>query len=207
MGFYIVQFLTGLSDASALFLVACGLSLIFGVTRIVNFAHGSFYMVGAYAAYALISYLPHSPLFFWVGVLGAALVVGFFGVLVETSLLRRLYHVPELFLLVATFGIVLILQDLTRWLFGAEDLLGPRAPGLAGSVNIMGSLIPQYDLALIIIAPFILGVIWFLLNRTRWGVLVRAATEDREMTAALGVNQATLYTSVFFLGSFLAGLG
>ncbi|UCE54904.1 MAG: ABC transporter permease [Desulfobacterales bacterium] len=207
MGFYIVQFLTGLSDASALFLVACGLSLIFGVTRIVNFAHGSFYMVGAYAAYAIISYLPQSPFLFWVGVLGAALVVGVFGVLVETLLLRRLYHAPELFLLVATFGIVLILQDLTRWLFGAEDLLGHRAPGLAGSVNIMGSLIPQYDLALIIIAPFILGVIWLLLYRTRWGVLVRAATEDREMAGALGVNQATLYSTVFFLGSFLAGLG
>jgi len=207
LGFYIVQFLTGLSDASALFLVACGLSLIFGVTRIVNFAHGSFYMVGAYAAYAIISYLPQSPFLFWVGVVSAALVVGVFGVFVETLLLRRLYHAPELFLLVATFGIVLILQDLTRWLFGAEDLLGPRAPGLAGSVNIMGSLIPQYDLALIIIAPFILGVVWLLLYRTRWGVLVRAATEDREMAGALGVNQATLYTTVFFLGSFLAGLG
>jgi branched-chain amino acid transport system permease protein len=207
LGFYIVQFLIGLSDASALFLVACGLSLIFGVTRIVNFAHGSFYMVGAYAAYAIISYLPQSFSFFWTGVLIAALVVGVFGFFVETLLLRRLYHAPELFLLVATFGIVLILQDLTRWLFGAEDLLGPRAPGLAGSVNIMGSHIPQYDLALIIIAPFILGVIWLLLHRSRWGVLVRAATEDREMAGALGVNQATLYTSVFFLGSFLAGLG
>ncbi len=207
MGFYIVQILTGLSNASALFLVACGLSLIFGVTRIVNFAHGSFYMVGAYAAYAFIAFLPHGIFFFWIGVLGAALVVGLLGAAVETSLLRRLYHAPELFLLVATFGIVLILQDLTRWLFGAEDLLGPRAPGLTGSVDIMGSLIPQYDLALIVIAPLILAGIWLLLHRTRWGVLVRAATEDREMVGALGVNQATLYTAVFFLGSFLAGLG
>ncbi|UCG09115.1 MAG: ABC transporter permease [Desulfobacterales bacterium] len=207
MGFYIVQILTGLSNASALFLVACGLSLIFGVTRIVNFAHGSFYMVGAYAAYAFIALLPHGVFFFWIGVLGAALAVGLLGAAVETSLLRRLYHAPELFLLVATFGIVLILQDLTRWLFGAEDLLGPRAPGLTGSVDIMGSLIPQYDLALIVIAPLILAGIWLLLHRTRWGVLVRAATEDREMVGALGVNQATLYTAVFFLGSFLAGLG
>ena len=207
MGFYIVQILTGLSDASALFLVASGLTLIFGVIRIVNFAHGSFYMLGAYVAYALIAFLPHSAFFFWIGVLGAALMVGLLGVLVETSLLRRLYHAPELFMLVATFGIVLILQDLTRWLFGAEDLLGQRAPGLAGSVDIMGSLIPQYDLVLIAIAPVVLGVIWLLLHRTRWGVLVRAATEDREMVSALGVNQATLYSAIFFLGSFLAGLG
>jgi branched-chain amino acid transport system permease protein len=207
LGFYIVQFLTGLSDASSLFLIASGLSLIFGVTRIVNFAHGSFYMVGAYVAYSFISFLPQNFYFFWIGVLGAALVVGVLGVFVEISLLRRLYHVPELFLLMATFGIVLILQDGTRWIFGAEDLLGPRAPGIDGSVNIMGSLMPQYDLVLIIIAPLVLGGIWLMFHRTRWGVLVRAATEDREMVSALGVNQARLYTGVFFLGSFLAGLG
>jgi len=161
-------------------------------------------MVGAYLAYTFISFLPQNPAFFWIGVLGAALVVGILGVLVEMSLLRRLYHAPELFLLVATFGIVLILQDGTRLIFGAEDLLGPRAPGLDGSVNIMGSLIPQYDLVLIIIAPLVLGGIWLMLYRTRWGVLVRAATEDREMAGALGVNQARLYTGVFFLGSCLA---
>ena len=164
-------------------------------------------MVGAYLAYTFVSFLPQNLAFFWIGVLGAALVVGILGVLVEISVLRRLYHVPELFLLVATFGIVLILQDGTRLIFGAEDLLGPRAPGLEGSVNIMGSLIPQYDLVLIILAPLVLGGIWLMLHRTRWGVLVRAATEDREMTGALGVNQARLYTGVFFLGSFLAGLG
>ena len=164
-------------------------------------------MVGAYSAYTFISFFPQNLYFFWIGVLGAALVVGILGCLVELSLLRRLYHVPELFLLVATFGIVLILQDGTRLIFGAEDLLGPRAPGLEGSVDILGSLIPQYDLVLIILAPLVLGGIWLLLHRTRWGVLVRAATEDREMASALGVNQARIYTGIFFLGSFLAGLG
>ena len=207
MGFYIVQFLTGLSDASALFLVACGLSLIFGVSRIVNLAHGSFYMVGAYLAYYLIEYFPHGVVSFWAGILLAALIVGVIGLLVETLLLRRLYRAPELFILFATFGIVLIIQDLSRWQFGAEDLLGQRAPGLTGSINIMGTLLPQYDLVLIIVAPLILIGLWFLLNRTRWGILVRAATEDREMSDALGVNQTWLFTSVFFLGSVLAGLG
>ena len=207
MGFYIVQFLTGLSDASGLFLVACGLSLIFGVSRIVNLAHGSFYMVGAYLAYYLVSYLPTGIFSFWTSILLAALTVGLIGVIVEVFLLRRLYHAPELFILFATFGIVLMIQDLSRWLFGAEDLLGPMAPGLKSSINIMGSLLPQYDLVLILIAPMILGGLWLLLNRTRWGVLVRAATEDREMSDALGVNQTRLFTSVFFLGSFLAGLG
>ncbi len=207
MGFYIVQFLTGLSDASGLFLVACGLSLIFGVLRIVNLAHGSFYMVGAYLAYYIIAYLPTGILSFWSSIILAALIVGLIGVIVEVFLLRRLYQAPELFILFATFGIVLIIQDLSRWFFGAEDLLGPRAPGLKGSVNIFGALLPEYDLVLIVIAPLILGGLWLLLNRTRWGVLVRAATEDREMSDALGVNQTRLFTSVFFLGSFLAGLG
>jgi len=207
LGFYIVQLLTGLSDASALFLVACGLSLIFGVSRIVNMAHGSFYMVGAYLAYVFIDRLPHGPFAFWAGILLAALAVGLIGLVIEVLLLRRLYHTPELFILFATFGIVLIIQDLSRWFFGAEDLLGQQAPGLSGSINIMGSYLPQYDLALIIIAPLILLGLWLLLTRTRWGILVRAATEDREMTDALGVNQTWLFTSVFFLGSFLAGLG
>ena len=207
MGFYIVQFLTGLSDASALFLVACGLSLIFGVSRIVNLAHGSFYMVGAYVAYYLIRYLPNGVFPFWASILLAALVVGALGLIIEILLLRRLYHAPELFILFATFGIVLMIQDLSRWLFGAEDILGPQAPGLDGSIDIMGTLLPQYDIALIVLAAMILIGLWLLLNRTRWGILVRAATEDREMSDALGVNQAWLFTSIFFLGSFLAGLG
>ncbi len=207
MGFYIVQFLTGLSDASGLFLVACGLSLIFGVSRIINLAHGSFYMVGAFVAYYLIAHFPTGVLPFWAGILLAGLLVGLIGVILEVLLLRRLYKAPELFILFATFGVVLIIQDLARWLFGAENLLGPRAPGLSGSIEFMGTLLPQYDLALILIAPLILAVIWLLMHRTRWGILVRAATEDREMSDALGVNQTQLFTSVFFLGSFLAGLG
>lgn len=207
MGFYIVQFLTGWADASGLFMVACGLTLIFGVSRIINFAHGSFYMVGAYVAYYLITYLPSTGLSFWGSILAAALVVGIIGIVVETLLLRRLYKSHELFLLMGTFGIILIIQDLSRWLFGAEDLLGPQCPGLDGSIVVLGFLMPQYDLILIAVALLILGIIWLLLYRTRWGILVRAATEDREMLSALGVNQSRLFTSVFFLGSFLTGLG
>jgi branched-chain amino acid transport system permease protein len=207
LGFYIVQFLTGLSHASGLFLVACGLSIIFGVSRIINLAHGSFFMIGAYIAYTLIDFLPTGILSFWAGIVLAALTVGLIGVILEVFVLRRLYQAPELFILLATFGVVLIIQDLSRWLFGAEDILGPLAPGLKGSINIMGALLPEYDIALILLAPLILAGLWLLLNRTRWGILVRAAVEDREMTDALGVNQSRLFTSVFFLGSCLAGLG
>lgn len=207
MSFYFAQFLTGLSSASSLFLVACGLSLIFGVTRVVNFAHGSFYMLGAYVAYSLVQVVPGSILGFWGSVLAAALIVALVGVLVEMLILKRIYNAPELYQLVATFGVVLLMQDAILFIFGGEDQFGPRAPGLDGVVRIFGEPIPEYDLLLIALGPIVLGAMWLLLNRTRWGILVRAATLDREMVAALGVNQSWLFTTVFFLGSFLAGLG
>ncbi|MGI9511489.1 MAG: ABC transporter permease [Anderseniella sp.] len=207
MSFYFAQFLTGLSSASSLFLVACGLSLIFGVTRVVNFAHGSFYMLGAYVAYSLVQFVPGSILGFWGSVLAAALIVALVGVVIEVLILKRIYNAPELYQLVATFGVVLLMQDAVLLIFGGEDKFGPRAPGLDGVVRIFGEPIPEYDLLLIALGPIVLGAMWLLLNRTRWGILVRAATLDREMVASLGVNQSWLFTTVFFLGSFLAGLG
>ncbi|KPP83374.1 MAG: branched-chain amino acid transport system permease protein [Rhodobacteraceae bacterium HLUCCO07] len=207
MGFYVAQLLTGLANASSLFLIACGLSIIFGVTRIVNFAHGSFYMVGAYLAYSIVALFPGSILGFWGGVIAAALIVGLLGLVVEMTILRRIYRAPELFQLVATFGVVLIIQDMAQAIWGAEDKLGPRAPGLSSAVRIMGEPIPEYDLALILIGPAVLAGIWLLFHRTRWGVLVRAATQDREMVGALGVNQAWLFSATFVLGAALAGLG
>jgi branched-chain amino acid transport system permease protein len=202
---FVVQLLNGLAGASSLFLVAAGLSLIFGVTRIVNFAHGSFYMVGVYVAYALVARLEW--LGFWLAVPVAALIVGVLGVLVEMLLLRRIYRAPELFQLLATFALVLVIKDAMLWLYGPEELLGPRAPGMTGSVPILGRQFPVYDLFLIVVGPIVLGLLWLLLTRTRWGTLVRAATQDREMVGALGVNQAWLFTAVFALGAALAGLG
>ena len=203
-----VQFLNGLAAASTLFLIAVGLSLIFGVTRIVNFAHGSLYMLGIYIAYSAVNaFSPAGPLGFWGGMLVAALAVGALGALVEILILRRIYQAPELFQLLATFALVLIIKDFALWVWGAEDLLGPRAVGLDGAVSIAGQRFPEYDVFLIAVGPAVLGLLWLLLHRTRWGTLVRAATQDREMVGALGVNQKLLFTSVFALGAFLAGLG
>jgi len=202
----LVQLLNGLAGASSLFLVAAGLSLIFGVTRIVNFAHGSFYMLGVYLAYTLVDKLGTS-VGFGPALLLAALAVGVLGAVVEVLLLRRIYRAPELFQLLATFALVLVIKDAALWLWGAEDLLGPRAPGLGGSIDILGRRFPSYDLLLIVVGPTVLGLLTLLLTRTRWGTLVRAATQDREMVGALGVNQAWLFTGVFALGSALAGLG
>src|SRR6201997_3690399 len=206
MAFYIAQFLTGLASAASLFLVASGLSIIFGVTRIVNFAHGASYMLGAYFAYSFTERFS-GALGFWGGIVAAALIVAVIGVIVEMVLLRRIYHAPELFQLLATFGLTLMVEDLVVLNWGPSDLVGHRAPGFGGAVYFFGQYIPSYDLFLIVLSPVVLGVLWLLFQRTRWGVLVRAATQDRDMVAALGVNQKWLFTSVFALGVFLAALG
>jgi branched-chain amino acid transport system permease protein len=206
MAFYVVQFLTGLASAASLFLVASGLSIIFGVTRIVNFAHGAFYMLGAYVAFTLTERFS-GALGFWGGIVAAALIVAAIGVIVEMLLLRRIYHAPELFQLLATFGLTLMVEDLVVLIWGPSDLLGRRAPGFKGAVDFFGEKIPSYELFLIVLGPAVLGVLWLMFQRTRWGVLVRAATQDRDMVAALGVNQKWLFTSVFALGVFLAALG
>jgi branched-chain amino acid transport system permease protein len=203
---FLFQALNGLTGASGLFFIAAGLSLIFGVTRIVNIAHGSLYMLGTYIAYSFATKIG-GALGFWGGIVATAIVVGGIGALIETVLLRRIYRAPELFQLLATFALVLIINDATLYLWGPEDLLGPRAPGLSGAVEILGRHLPSYDLFLAAIAPFALIALHVALTRTRFGRLVRAATQDREMVGALGVNQALLFTAVFALGAALAGFG
>ena len=205
-GAFLFQAINGLSTASGLFFIAVGLSLIFGVSRIINIAHGSLYMLGTYVAYTFATRLG-GAFGFWGGIVATALIVGVLGALIEIVLLRRVYRAPELFQLLATFALVLVINDAALWLWGPEDLLGPRAPGLRGSIEVLGRQLPSYDLFLIVIAPLVLLALHFALARTRFGRLVRAATQDREMVSALGVNQAVLFTSVFALGAALAGLG
>lgn len=207
MSFIAIQALTGLANASSLFLIAAGLTVIFGVTRVVNFAHGSFFMLGAYIAWSIFQHLPRDPLPFALGIVLAALAVGVVGVAVEMLLLRRIYRAPELFQLLATFGIVLVIQDLALAVWGPEDHVISRPRWLRRGVEILGERFPVWDLYLVFVGPAVLLLLWLLFTRTRFGILVRAATEDREMVAALGVDQKRLFTLVFALGSTLAGLG
>jgi ABC-type branched-subunit amino acid transport system permease subunit len=203
---FLFQAVNGLSSASGLFLVAAGLSLIFGVTRIVNIAHGSLYMLGIYIAYSIATKLG-GALGFWGGIALTALLVGLLGAAIEVLLLRRIYRAPELFQLLATFALVLVFNDAALWIWGAEDLLGPRAPGLKGSIELLGRRLPEYDIFLIFVGPAVLWLLHLGLAKTRFGRLMRAATQDREMVGALGVNQAMLFTGVFALGAMLAGFG
>ena len=206
MGFLLTQGLTALASASSLFLVAAGLTVIFGVTRVVNFAQGSLTMLGAYIAWTVLRHLPRDPASFALGVLATTLALAVLGALLEVVLLRRIYRAPELFQLLATFGVVLMVQDVALRIWGPDDLALPRPPWMRGFVTLGGERFPLYDLSLIAAGPIVLGLLWLLLHRTRWGRLVRAATQDRDMVACLGVDQRVLFTTVFALGSALAGL-
>jgi branched-chain amino acid transport system permease protein len=207
MTFLLGQLLTGIAGASALFLVSAGLTVIFGVTRVVNFSHGSLYMLGAYVAWSVLRLLPHTPPGFALGVLLTALTLAAIGAGLEMTLLRRIYRAPELLQLLATFGVVLIVQDATQAIWGAEDLAVVRPHWMRSFVMLGDQRFPLYDLLLIAAGPLVLGALWLLLHRSRFGTLVRAATQDREMVAALGVDQRALFTAVFALGAGLAGLG
>jgi branched-chain amino acid transport system permease protein len=164
-------------------------------------------MLGAFIAYTLVATFGKSPLGFWSGVILAALAVAVIGALIEISLLKRIYAAPELLQLVATFGVVLIVRDAAPCHLGRRGLAWSASPGFfpARSRSWAAPSLP-YDLLLLVTGPLVLLGLWLLLTRTRFGVLVRAATENRVLTAALGIDQRRLYTAVFALGALCAGL-
>jgi branched-chain amino acid transport system permease protein len=211
MTFIAIQCLNGLSYATTLFLMAAGLTLIFGVTRIVNFAHGSFFMLGAlFTAHWVTRWYPawgDSAALYALAMLSGAVCAGLAGAVAEFLLLRRLYGVPELYQLVATFGLSLALHDAMRWAFGPDEVFAPRFPGLKGSVELWGEYFPQYQLLIIALGPLIWLGLHLLLHRTLFGQRLRAATQDRTMLAALGVNPKPLMLGAVVLGCLLAGLG
>ena len=205
--FLFAQSLSGLTAAMFLFLIASGLSLIFGVLRVLNFAHGSFYMLGAYLAYQIVQWVGTGTGRFWWAVIGAALGIAILGGLVERLLLRHLYAKEELYQLLFTYALVLVLGDVAKRIWGTGQLSISRPPGLTGALEIFGTRLPHYNLFILILGPAIALGFWAVLHRTRAGRYIRAAAQDREMLGALGVNVTSLYTGVFVIGSFLAGLG
>ena len=200
------QFVSGLTTAMFLFLIASGLSLVFGVMRVLNFAHGSFYMLGAYIAWQVVQWLQPGPGRFWLAVLGAALGVALLGAVVERLLFRLLYDREELYQLLFTYALVLILGDAAKLLWGTQQLSVSGPPVLSGGIELFGTIVPVYNLFIMIIGPAIAVAVWLMLTRTTAGRMLRAAALDREMLGALGANVGTLYTGMFALASFLAGL-
>jgi branched-chain amino acid transport system permease protein len=200
------QFMAGLANGMLLFVVAAGLSLIFGVSRIINFAHGAFFMLGAYIAFTIVSLTGQSIASFLLALIGCSIATFAFGAGFEMLFLRRIYRSQQTFQLLLTFGLVLVLGDAVRLIWGREENSVPVPPELAGIVRPFGVSFPIYRVALIGAGIAICIVLWALLYRTRWGTLVRAATVDREMLQALGVPVRRLFTLVFGLGAGLAGL-
>ncbi|HEV7877858.1 branched-chain amino acid ABC transporter permease [Bradyrhizobium sp.] len=200
------QFLGGLTAAMFLFLIASGLSLIFGILRILNFAHGSFYMIGAYLAWQLVHVLGPASGSFWFAVFASALTVALLGALIERFLLRSLYGREELYQLLFTYAVVLVLADATKMIWGTQQLSLSRPASLAGSMTLFGAVIPHYNLLIMLLGPVLAFTIWLVLHRTNMGRMVRAAALDREMLGALGGNVGRIYTLAFAAGSFLAGL-
>ena len=205
--FLVIQCLNGLTYAMFLFLMASGLSLIFGTLGILNFAHGSLYMLGAYFTHQFVSLFIDTPGQFWWAVIFGSLAVAVVGVIIERFFLRHLYGREELNQLLFTYALVLILSDFARIIWGTDQFSVSRPAILKGAVNIVGQYLPKYNIVIIFLGPCIAFLFWFVLLRTRWGRMIRAAALDREMLGSLGVNVSRLFTVVFFVGAWMAGLG
>jgi branched-subunit amino acid ABC-type transport system permease component len=196
----------GLSSAAILFLVASGLSLVFGVLGVLNFAHGSLYMLGAYFGFWLTT-LVAGDAGFWIALLFGGLIVAVLGAILEVGFLRRVYRLDLLYQILLTYAFVLIFDSLVKVLWGPSYKSIEIPSQLKGSLWLFGESFPIYHVVLIFIALAVIGGLWALITRTKWGVLVRAAAADSTMASALGVNVPLVWTFVFALGAYLGGLG
>jgi len=199
--------MNSLSLGMNLFIIAAGLTLIFGVLRIVNFAHGAFYMIGAYVAFSILQLTGETNVGFALGVVGAALVMGVVAFFVERGLLARLYDKDHMLQLLFTFALVLIIKDIVKMIWGSGQFSISTPPALSGAVNLGISYYPTYMLFLLVTGPVIAIALWYAMERTRWGRVVRAARLDREMLSALGTDVKLVYSAVFVIGSMLAAIG
>ena len=202
-----IHLLVGLSRAMILFIVSSGLSFVLGVLRVPNIAHGSLYMIGAFAAFSISSALGGGSLGFWLALVLSPFVVALVSLIAERSLFCHLYEREHLMLLLFTFALMLIVGDLTKMIWGA-DYRSIMAPSfLQGSVSIFDSPFPKYNLFLLIIGPIVAIGLWLFSNKTKVGKIARAAAVDREMVGAIGINVSWVFAFAFVLGCVLAGLG
>jgi len=201
---FLMNVFYGLALAMNMFVIASGLNLIFGVLRVINFAHGMFYMFGAYVTFTVTKSwgMP-----FAVGVLAAGAALAVIALVIERFLLRHLYDKEHLMQLLFTFAIVLLMSDAAKMIWGTDQYSVGYPPALRGATMVGPTVVPQYLIFLCVVGPLLAIVMWLLVDRTRWGRIVRAATQDREMLSALGVNVPMVYAMVFTIGSALAGIG
>lgn len=200
---FVLNVLNGLSWGMLLFLISVGLTTVFGVLGVLNFAHGSLYMLGAYFSMQTLQWFPH----FWVGLLIGPLLVAGVGALIEATLLRRVYGRDITFQLLLTFAVLLVLDDAVRLIWGPGFYVVPAPDLLSGTISVLGEPYPVYRLFLVAMGALAGGGLWLFFQRTRWGRIIRAAAMDREMAEAIGVRVPLLFTGVFALGTWLAAVG
>lgn len=202
---FVIQLLAGLSRAGLLFIVAAGLSLVFGALRVINLAHGSLYMLGAFTTSTVVASIG-AGWGFVAALAVAAAVAAVVGLAVEAGILRRLYDKEHLLQLLATYGIVLVVADATQYVWGTSNRSVGRPIGLTGSIEVLGERFPLYNLFIIVFALGVGAFLYWLVNRTPLGRDIRAAIADPQMLGGVGVNVARLFTMVFVIGSALAGI-
>jgi branched-subunit amino acid ABC-type transport system permease component len=202
----ISQLIVGLSRAMILFVVCAGLSFVLGVLRVPNIAHGSLYMIGAFATYSFSKVLSGSA-GFWLALLLAPGVVALISLVAERALFRHLYQREHLMLLLFTFALALILGDLVKIVWGAEYRSVSAPDLLKGSISMLGSSFPRYNLFLIFIGLLVAIALWLFVNKTKIGKISRAAAVDRDMVGLLGINVSWVFAAAFVIGCCLAGLG
>ncbi|ARK28885.1 branched-chain amino acid ABC transporter permease [Halalkalibacter krulwichiae] len=198
------QLVNGVSYGLLLFIITCGLSLVFGILGVLNLAHGSLYMFGAYLAYSLTVTYTQS---FWIALLVAPIVVALIALVVERTLLRPTYHLGHLSQVLLTFGLAYVFHDIAKFVWGSNVLSITVPPIFSGSTSIFGQTFPVYRLIVIIVGIAIAVMLWLIQDKTRWGAIIRAGLSDKEMIGALGVNIKLVFTVVFVIGGVLAGFG
>jgi branched-chain amino acid transport system permease protein len=201
---FAIQMINGLSYGLLLFVITCGLSLIFGIMGVLNLAHGSLYMLGAYIAFTLTNSLVPN---FWLALLIAPLFIAILSLVLEVGLLRPTYHLGHLSQVLLTFGLAYVFHDLVRWFWGSNVLSLTTPDLLSGSVVLFGQTFPLYRLAVILFGFCIALLLWMIQEKTRWGAIIRAGLSDKEMVSGLGINIKLVFTLVFILGGILAGIG
>lgn len=202
------QIFVGLSRTTILFIVSSGLSLILGVLRIPNVAHGSLYMIGAFTAYTVSKVFGGGNVGFWMALIIAPLLVALVSLVAERGLFQFLYEREHLMLLLLTFALSLVFGDFVKMIWGAEYKSVPVPPVFHGYVHLIGELpFPLYNFFLLIVGPIVAIALWLLVNKTKIGKIARAAAVDREMVGAVGINVSWVFAIVFVIGCLLAGLG
>jgi branched-subunit amino acid ABC-type transport system permease component len=203
----LIQVLSGVSRGMILFVVASGLTLIFGVLRIANFAHGSFYMIAAFVTYSVMRAIGSGNLGFIAAIVVAPIVVGALGAAIEILMLRQIARREHLYQVILTFAVTLVVSDGIKMIWGGNNQSIERPPFLQGSIDILAHPFPIYSLLVIAVGLGIAAASTWLIGHTRFGRTISAAVVDPEMVGALGINVPRLYTMVFAIGAWLAGLG